>query len=94
MRNARARFNKRMKRERELYVLGSHGAASEVRHVNAADYQPPPPCASVQPPAQQTKKVKALLNAADAMLLADAKRRHGRRYRDRMRNLIKNGRYR
>jgi hypothetical protein len=72
MRNARARFNKRMKRERELYMLGSHGAASEVRHIERADYQPPQPHVSVRPQPARQKQTKALLSAADTIQLADA----------------------
>ena len=69
MRNERARFNKRMKRER-------HGAASEVRHIERVDYQPPQPHVSVRPPSARQKQTKALLSFADTILLADAKRRH------------------
>jgi hypothetical protein len=61
-----------MKHQRELYMLGSHGAASEVRHIERADYQPPQPHASVRPPPSRQKQTKALLNAADTILLADA----------------------
>ena len=83
-----------MKRERELYMLGSHGAASEVRHIGRADYQQPQPHVSVRPPPGRQKQTKALLSAADTILLADAKRRHGKRYRKRLQNLIVTGRYR
>ena len=94
MRNERARFNKRMKRERELYMLGSRGAASEVRHIERADYQPPQPHVSVRPPPARQKQTKALLSFADTILLADAKRRHGKRHGKRVQNLIMAGRYR
>jgi hypothetical protein len=87
MRNERARFNKRMKRER-------HGAASEVRHIERADYQPPQPHVSVRPPPARQKQTKALLSFADTILLADAKRRHGKRHGKRVQNLIMAGRYR
>jgi len=89
MRNARRRFNKRMKRERELYMLGSHGAASEVRHIEPVDYQPQEQPVRMPRPRTENKTLQ-LLDAADAMLLADAKRRHGKR----VQNLIMAGRYR
>jgi hypothetical protein len=94
MRNERRQFFRRIRREREQQLLGSNGAASEVRHIEGIDYQPPQPHASVRPPPARQVQTKALLGAADNILLADAKRRHGKRYRKRVQNLIVSGRYR
>jgi hypothetical protein len=83
-----------LKREHERQLLGSHGAASGVRHIDPASYQPQQPHASVRPPPARRKQTKALLSAADTILLADAKRRHGKRHGKRVQNLIMAGRYR
>jgi hypothetical protein len=58
-------------RQRELQLLASHGAASDVRHIDPATYQPQQPHATGRPPLRQNKTA-ALLNAADAILIADA----------------------
>jgi hypothetical protein len=70
----------------------SHGAASEVRHIDPSTYQPPIIHSHVERPQAQNKTV-ALLDQADAILLKDAKRRGGKRFAKRTRNLIVTGRY-
>ena len=48
----------------------------------------------MRPPSARQKQTKALLSFADTILLADAKRRHGKRHGKRVQNLIMTGRYR
>jgi hypothetical protein len=88
-------FNARLRRERERQQLGSHGAASPVRRIDPATCPVPEiaPETAVPRPAGASRTV-ALLDAADAMLVRDAKRRHGKRYAKRARNQIVTGRYR
>jgi hypothetical protein len=70
----------------------SEGAASEVRHVDPATYQPSDEVRQIlRPPPRQNKTV-ALLDAADEILLRDV-RGHSKRYRQHIRNKIKTGRY-
>ncbi len=91
---ARHNFGKRIRREREQQKLGSQGATSGVRHIDPAMYQPPPPHDEISRPAAQAQiKTRELLGAADALLLADAKRRYGKRYGKRVQNLIVTGLY-
>jgi hypothetical protein len=93
--DARHIFEKRIRRERELQKLGNHGAASGVRHVDPALYQPPQQHDEIsRPPAQAQIKTRELIGAADALLVADAKRRRGKRYGKRVREMIVAGRYR
>ena len=80
---------KKFQRQRERQLLGSHGAASKVRHIDPATYQPTVQVAQLKPP--KKNKTAKLLDRADAMLLRDAKRRYGRK---RARNMIVTGRYR
>jgi hypothetical protein len=71
----------------------SEGAASEVRHIDPATYQPSEAVReAMRPPPKQNKTV-ALLDEADKLLVADAKRRHGKRYGKHIRNKIVTGRY-
>jgi hypothetical protein len=71
-------------------LLGSHGAASEVRRIDPSTYQLPDLPASERP--KQNKTV-ALLNEADALLVADAKRGHSRGFAKFKKNKIKMGRF-
>jgi len=80
-------------RQRERQRLGSHGAASDVRHIDPATYQQPE-AESHGAISPRENKTRALLNAADSILLKDARRRHGKRFAKRARNLIVTGRYR
>jgi hypothetical protein len=89
MKNERREFHARIRRERQ--ALGTHGAASEVRRVDPASYQPQeaPRAVTERPPvAAQIKRVE-LCDAADKLLIADAKRRLGKR----VRKMIVAGRY-
>jgi hypothetical protein len=71
----------------------SEGAASEVRHIDPATYQPSEEVAKIlRPPPRQNKTV-ALLDEADKLLVTDAKRRYGKRYSKHVRNKIVTGRY-
>lgn len=71
----------------------SEGAASGVRHIDPATYQPSEAVrAALRPPPQQNKTV-TLLNEADKLLVADAKRRYGKRYAKRVRERIIGMRY-
>jgi hypothetical protein len=83
---------KKFWRQLDQQRLGSHGAASEVRQIDPATYQAPaiPP---KQSRPRQNKTVERL-READAILLKDAKRRHGKRFAKRTRNQIVTGRYR
>jgi hypothetical protein len=75
--------------------FGKMGAASGVRHIDPATYQPPivaSPATIELPPAQN--KTLARLKDADRILLRDARRRGGKRNRDKVRNKIMQGRYR
>jgi hypothetical protein len=47
-----------------------------------------------RPTSERQNKTLALLDAADAILIKDAKRRHGKRFAKRTRDLIVTGRYR
>jgi hypothetical protein len=70
----------------------SRGAASEVRRIDPAGYQPPEPRRqSIRPAAQPNKK---LVRSANNMLIADANRRYGKRLGKRIRVKIVRGRYR
>jgi hypothetical protein len=90
--NKFAIFIKQRQKQRSEYRRGSHGAASEVRHIDAAEYQPRAVAAPTNRlPQHQTK---TLLDAADKLLVADAKKRHGKRYAERVRNSIVTGHYR
>jgi hypothetical protein len=71
----------------------SRGAASDVRHIDPATYQPPEPAHTSSRPVAQQNKTVALLDAADKLLVADAKRRHGKRYAADVRERIVGGRY-
>jgi hypothetical protein len=75
----------------------SRSAASEVRRIDPAGYQPPEPHRqSIRPAAQPNryKKLEKLVRSANNMLIADANRRHGKRYSLRIRDKIVRGRYR
>jgi hypothetical protein len=75
----------------------SRGAASEVRRIDPAGYQPPEPHRqSIRPAAQPNKykKLEKLVRSANNMLIADANRRYGRRLGKRIRVKIVQGRYR
>jgi hypothetical protein len=82
--------------QRQQFLLrrrGSHGAASSVRRLDPSGYQPEPAHTSSRPLPQQSKTI-ALLDEADRLLLADARRRHGERSARRDRNRLVMGRYR
>ena len=83
---------KKFWRQLEQQRLGSHGAASEVRHVDPTTYQAPA-IPQKQSPPRRNKTVERL-READAILVKDAKRRYGRRFAKRTRNQIVSGRYR
>jgi hypothetical protein len=90
--NKFATFIKRRQKQRSEYRRGSHGAASEVRHIDPAQYQP----SAVAAPTNQLapNQTVTLLDAADKILVADAKKRHGKRYAERVWNNIVTGHYR
>jgi len=71
----------------------SEGAASEVRHIDPATYQPTEAVREAMRSLPRRNKTVALLDGADGLLLADAKRRHGKRYGKHIRNKIVTGRY-
>lgn len=79
------------RRPRDPFAGQSFGAASEVRHIDPATYQPSE-APNILQPVRQDKTV-TLLNEADKILLRDAYARHGKRYRDKVRNKIMAGRY-
>jgi len=85
-------FEARHRRQREEWRNGSHGAASGVRHIDPATYQPQPNPKNFRIHLKQNK-AKTLLDRADALLIADAKRR-GKRFGKRVRDLISARRYR
>jgi hypothetical protein len=66
----RKRVERERRQQRDAQLLGSHGAASVVRHVDAASYQPEPVRTSRPPP--KPNNTIALLGAADSILIADA----------------------
>jgi len=72
---------------------GSRGAASGVRRIDPATYQPPQPRPHLRPIAKPPKH-KGLMSTADSILVEDAKRRHGKRYSQLVRDKIVRGRYR
>jgi hypothetical protein len=72
----------------------SRGAASEVRRIDPAGYQPPEPRRQSIRPAAQPNKHKQLSGTADHILIADAKRRHGKHHGQRVRDKVIRGRYR
>jgi hypothetical protein len=69
----------------------SHGAASEVRHIDPATYQMPAEMEASERPAKSEKLV--LARKADNLLRNDARRRYGKRVGDRVRLKIRAGRY-
>jgi hypothetical protein len=86
------KFLKQRQKQRSEYRRGSHGAASEVRHIDPAQYQPSAIATLVTRLPQN--ETRALLDAADKLLVADAKKQHGKRYAERVRNNIMTGHYR
>ena len=83
---------KDLERERQRQLLGSHGAASKVRHIDPATYQPQQHHVDPRPPRQEPKSF-ALNHQAEKLLLRDAYHRHGKRHRDRVRKKIMDGRF-
>ena len=95
--NGGKNLRNRIRRQREQQLLGSNGAASEVRYIDPVGYEPQPtpqPKTTALPPPTKQKQIRVALDAADALLVADANRRHGRRHGQRIRDRIVRGRYR